>query len=326
MAIPHMGSHGPCRCTNCSLNAARRRGDEAGRIRLFTSSYDAVSPRTGSVGIPCPRLWLMARSIRLARTDRHHLWSDGRSGAKRLQVRRGLFECEPHGFRAVGPDDVEPDRAYWCGTPDVFARDSGGPVICRSRTDGLRQNPHPRSGPSREDESLQVHSVRGRHVRHRQHGVDRPTRLQWICGGATSAYWCMARLPGIRGRRRIWNCDWRRLYLARNAKSVHRQPRNRRRQTASPSAADLNSRTHRCRNFDRRKFSRRALSTIALEPNHSSSELAAVRRHAERQLAMIVAGYSALFQLILPQVIGVIAALGMLAFDLLFLRRLELRT
>ena len=50
MAIPHLGSHGPCRRTNRGVNAARRRGDEAGRIWLFASSYDAVSTRAGCRG------------------------------------------------------------------------------------------------------------------------------------------------------------------------------------------------------------------------------------------------------------------------------------
>ena len=41
---------------------------------------------------------------------------------------------------------------------------------------------------------------------------------------------------------------------------------------------------------------------------------------------MIVAGYSALFQLIVPEVIVLIAALSVLTVDLLFLRGMETRT
>src|SRR5260370_6983257 len=40
---------------------------------------------------------------------------------------------------------------------------------------------------------------------------------------------------------------------------------------------------------------------------------------------MIVVGYSALFRLIVPEVIVVIAALGVLAADLLFMRGMEMR-
>ena len=41
---------------------------------------------------------------------------------------------------------------------------------------------------------------------------------------------------------------------------------------------------------------------------------------------MIVVGYSAFFRLIVPEVIVVIAALGVLAVDLLFMRGVETRS
>ena len=72
------------------------------------------------------------------------------------------------------------------------------------------------------DESLQVHSVCGGHFCHRGHGFHRLAGVQRICRGTAGPHRRMACVPAVCGRRRIWNRDWRRLYVARDAEGIFR--------------------------------------------------------------------------------------------------------
>ena len=59
LAVSHLGADGPRGRADGGLDAACRRGDEAGRLRLLARGDDPVSPRAGPMGISRarPRLW-----------------------------------------------------------------------------------------------------------------------------------------------------------------------------------------------------------------------------------------------------------------------------
>ena len=109
VAVPHLGPDRSRGRANRCIHAAGRRGHEAGRIRLPARGHGVVSARDGSVGIHDCGHRLMAQRVRHPRRHRHHLRRAGGAGADRFQICHRLLVREPHGIRASGPDDSEPD-------------------------------------------------------------------------------------------------------------------------------------------------------------------------------------------------------------------------
>ena len=133
LALPHLVARRPRGGAHGGEHAARRRPDEAGRLR-HPARGDEPLPRGGGVlGARSPGAGHHRRPLR------RHLGH----GPARPEVRNRLLQREPHGLRAHGPGHPEPHRRKRGRAPDVRPRRDDGPLL-RHGGRGVRPGPHAR--------------------------------------------------------------------------------------------------------------------------------------------------------------------------------------
>ena len=131
LAVPHVVAGRPRRCADLGEHAARRRADEAGRVRHHPRRHDAAAGGHGGVGGRSLHPGHGQRGLRRGIGD----VPDG------PEVRRRLLQREPHGLRHHGHSNPGQHRTHRSDAPDVLPRHHDRPLLRRRRSH-LRARTH----------------------------------------------------------------------------------------------------------------------------------------------------------------------------------------
>src|SRR5262249_43226269 len=152
LPLPHLEPGRPCLRADRGQHAARRRSDEARRLRRDAGGDGPLPGGGGHLGADRGR----------GRGGQHPLRRALRRGAGRPQVHRGLLQRQPHGRGDARGGHADPGGLERGGVPDVRPRHHDRALL-RPGGPGLRASPHP--GP-RQDGRLRARDAGHRRLLH----------------------------------------------------------------------------------------------------------------------------------------------------------------